>query len=147
MRLVKWYPNNHRAVNPFYGMNRFFNTSLDNWMNDDVEYTWKPSVDISEDDNSYIVSADLPGLTKKEISINVKDNLLTITGERKSAKKDKDDSYYRMERRYGTFSRSFHLPDEVLEEKITASFKNGVLTIDIPKAEVTKPKEIEIKVA
>jgi HSP20 family protein len=79
--------------------------------------------------------------------MNVKENVLTVSGNRNYEKKDENDTYYRMERGYGQFSRSFQLPDNVMENKITANFKNGVLTVCVPKSEELKPKEIAIKVS
>ena len=108
---------------------------------------WTPAIDITEDSNSFVVVADLPGLTKKDISINIKENMLTISGERKAKEKDETKNYCRTERRYGSFKRSFQLTDQVIADKISATFKDGVLTVSVPKAEEVKPKEIEIKVS
>ena len=124
-------------------MSDFFGNRLeDTELND-----WTPAVDIIEDNDNFVVIADLPGLTKKDISINIKENMLTISGERKTTAKDEDKNYCRAERRFGTFKRSFQLTDQVVASKITASFKDGVLTVNVPKAEEVKPKEIEIKVS
>ena len=108
---------------------------------------WTPAIDITEDNDAFIVVADLPGLTKKNISINIKENMLTISGERKIEKKNENKNYCRTERRDGIFKRSFQLTDQVISDKITASFKDGVLIVNVPKAEEVKPKEIEIKVS
>ena len=146
MTLVKWHPTNSVANwNSFDNLFRDFFKYADN---DNSEITnWVPSTDIEENDKSYTVTADLPGVDKKNIKINVVDNVLTLSGERHLEKTGEKDSYYRRERSSGIFKRCFRLPEEVMEDKIGAKFKNGILTIEIPKAEIVKPKEIEIKVA
>jgi len=147
MTLVRWNPIRHRMMPTVHEWDRL----MGNFFNDGFEDTeltdWSPSVDIVEDNNAFVVTADLPGLTKKDISINIKENMLTIGGERKVEKKDDNKNYCRTERRYGSFKRSFQLTDQVIADKITASFKDGVLTVSVPKAEEVKPKEIEIKVS
>ena len=147
MNLINWTPRRHmlpmvsdwdHVINDFFG-HQVDNTNLTNW---------SPAIDITEDNDTFIVTADLPGLSKKDISINIKDNLLTISGERKVVKNENDDrNYYRTERRYGSFKRSFQMTDQIIADKISASFKDGVLTVNVPKAEEVKPKEIDIKVA
>jgi HSP20 family protein len=106
---------------------------------------WYPSVDIHESDEAIIVQAELPGLKKEDISIEVKENLLTLRGERAEDKETKEENYYRRERSFGKFHRSFTLPAAVDSEKIVATYKAGVLEVKIPKPEEQKPKEIEIK--
>lgn len=108
---------------------------------------WTPAVDIREDSTSFSMQVDLPGISKKDIRVNIKDGVLTITGERSFDNKDKDDTYYRSERGYGKFNRCFRLPEEIIEDNISASFKNGVLNITVPKAEEIPAKELDIKVA
>ena len=105
-----------------------------------------PRVDISEEETSYSIKADLPGLDKKDMSISVEKGVLKIEGEKKEEVKREKGKYYHLERSYGKFSRSFYLPDEVNVEKIDAVMKNGTLELTIPKAEKVKPKSIEIKV-
>jgi HSP20 family protein len=135
-------------LSPVDEWNRFLSDFFgDMWEDTYLGRNWAPAVDIQEKDDRYVVQADLPGMSKKDIHINVKDNVLTIEGERKYEKEDKRDNYHRIERSYGTFKRCFRLPEEVQENKITAKFKDGVLTIDLPKAEEVKSKAIEIKVS
>lgn len=147
MTLIRWNPARQRMM-PMVAewdhlMNGFFSDRLE-----DTELTdWTPAIDITEDNDAFLVTADLPGLTKKDININIKENMLTISGERKTEKKDENKNYCRTERRYGAFKRSFQLTDKVIADKITASFKDGVLTVNVPKAEEVKPKEIDIKVS
>ena len=109
------------------------------------EVDWSPRVDISEKDAEYLVRADLPGLSKEEVKITLHDNVLTIRGEKKEEVKEESKNYHLCERRYGKFMRSFRLPTQVDNLKIDANFKDGVLTIALPKSEAAKPKEIEIK--
>ncbi len=108
--------------------------------------TWMPSVDISDDKDNYYLTAELPGVDKNNIKITVKDNTLTISGERKEEKEEKDKNFYRREISYGNFIRSFELPDSIDQNKIKANYKDGILKLTIPKKEEAKPKEIEIKV-
>jgi HSP20 family protein len=108
--------------------------------------TWAPRVDIYGTEDSYIVSADLPGLKKEEIGIGVKDNTLTIRGEKKFEEKSDKDNYVRLERKYGKFVRSFRLSDKVDKGKIKANYKDGVLEINIPKRQEAATKQIKVEV-
>ncbi|MBI4228522.1 MAG: Hsp20/alpha crystallin family protein [Deltaproteobacteria bacterium] len=107
---------------------------------------WSPAVDIHETDDTYVVSADLPGLNKEDIHIDVEDNTITIKGEKKFEEKVPRDKYIRVERTYGTFVRSFSLPQNVDSKKIKATFKDGILDLTLPKKEEAKPKKIAIDV-
>ena len=108
---------------------------------------WSPAVDVKETDNSFLLSADIPGLTKKDVKVSVANGKLTVSGERAFQTDQESDNYHYRERRFGTFDRSFNLPENVDEEKISASFKNGILNVTIPKHENILPKEREIKVS
>ena len=115
----------------------------------DEEYenaVWAPLTDISENKDQYILKMDLPGIEKKDVKISFSDGQLNISGERKQEKEDKDSKYHRIERSYGRYFRSFTLPAQIKEDSIDASFKDGQLTITVPKAEEAKPKELEIKI-
>ncbi|MCI0455331.1 MAG: Hsp20/alpha crystallin family protein [Candidatus Dadabacteria bacterium] len=112
-----------------------------------VKGTWAPAVDIHETDDSFVVSADLPGLNKEDIQIDLKDNTLTLMGEKKFQDKVSKDNYLRVERSYGSFFRSFTLPQNVDPEKIKAKYKEGVLEVTIPKKEEAKPKQIKVDVS
>ena len=105
---------------------------------------WSPSVDIAETDEEIAVKAELPGMTKEDVNISITDNILTLKGEKKQENEIKEENYHRVERSYGGFQRSFALPTGIQPEKVKATFKNGVLNINIPKAEEVKPKQIEI---
>ncbi len=108
---------------------------------------WSPLVDISEDDKEFVVKAELPAVRKEDVKVSVEDGVLTITGERKFEKEEKDKKFHRIERSYGSFMRSFTLPEAVKAEKVAADFKDGVLHVRLPKDENAKPKAIEIKVS
>ncbi len=105
---------------------------------------WTPSSDISENENEYTILMDIPGMEKDAIKINYQDKRITITGDRKLEEKEEDDDFIRRERYEGSFYRSFTLAETVKEDKIHASFKDGVLKLVIPKAEVVKPKTIKV---
>jgi len=105
---------------------------------------WKPLVDVYEDDHNIVFKAELPGVDKKDISVDVKDGVLTLKGERNVENESKSDGCIRRERFYGRFERSFTLPAEVNPEAIKADVKDGVLKIEVPKPEVRKPKQITV---
>lgn len=107
---------------------------------------WVPSIDLSETKDSYIVKAEIPGMEAKDIDITLQEDLLTIRGEKKQEKEEKDENYHFVERSYGSFTRSIRLPQEVKGDKIKASYKEGVLKITLPKSEEAKKKETKIKV-
>jgi len=107
---------------------------------------WAPAVDICEDKEAVKLTAELPGMRKEDVKISVEDGVLTIKGERRFGEETKKDNYYRIERSYGNFSRSFTLPPTVESDKIKASMKDGVLEMMIPKKEEAKPKEVNIDI-
>ncbi|TLY21691.1 MAG: Hsp20/alpha crystallin family protein [Nitrospirae bacterium] len=107
---------------------------------------WAPLVDIVEDDNEYLIKAELPEVKKEDVKVTVQDDVLTISGERTFEKEEKGRKYHRMERAYGSFARSFTLPEDADGEKVAAEFKNGVLKVHLPKSEKAKPKSIEVKI-
>ncbi len=123
---------------------RFFNRGT---LEDDgiAMHAIVPDVDIVEKDDAYILKAELPGVSKDDVKITLRENLLTIKGEKKKEKEEKNRNSYRSERMYGTFERTFTLPSMVRDERIQANFKDGVLTVEIPKSEEVKPKEIPVK--
>jgi HSP20 family protein len=107
---------------------------------------WLPPVDIIEDSKEYTVKVELPGLTKENVKVTVEDGVLEITGERKEEKEEKDKKHHRIERSYGSFRRSFTLPEDSSGEKVSAEFKDGVLKVHLPKDQTAKPKSVEVKV-
>lgn len=138
---------------PFYGtaslqqhLNRLFGNSVEHSAEASNLTTWAPAVDIYETEQELVVKADLPDIDPKDLDIRVENNLLTIRGERKFEKKVTEDSYLRVERAYGSFSRSFSLANTVNSEAIKADYQNGVLTLNVPKREEAKPKQIKVTV-
>ena len=143
MSLIKWNPN-RSVMSPISEWDNF----LDEFFGNSVEYKrprWIPNVDIHENKKDFTLSMDLPGLSKKEVSLNVDDNVLTIAGERSYSEKSEDAR--RVERAYGKFKRSFSLPENVNASEINASFKNGELIVSLPKTEETLSKSKEIKIS
>lgn len=116
-------------------------------LQEDMDIGWSPRLDVSETENGLEVVADLPGMEKKDIKVSLEDNLLTIQGEKKEEKESKDKQYHTIERRSGSFYRALRLPVEVEKDKVEAAFKDGVLTLRIPKSKEAKKKvaQIEIK--
>lgn len=108
---------------------------------------WMPAIDVSENENEYIVEADVPGVSKDDISLEVLDNVVSIRGERKSAKSEEDKSrgYHRVERSYGSFHRSVQIPGGFKADQVQAKFENGVLRVTLPKPEESKPRTITVQ--
>jgi HSP20 family protein len=127
-------------------VNRLFGNVLEHSGEESNLTSWAPAVDIYETEHELVVKADLPEVDPKELDIRVENNLLTIRGERKFEKKVNEDNYLRVERAYGSFSRSFSLANTVNAEAIKADYQNGVLTLTIPKREEAKPKQIKVNV-
>jgi HSP20 family protein len=109
--------------------------------------TWYPSLDVAETKNDVVVKAEVPGMDPKDIDISLSDGVLTIKGERKQEREEKEENVHLVERSYGSFTRSVQLPKEVKSDKIEASYKDGVLKVVLPKSEEAKKKEVKIKVA
>jgi HSP20 family protein len=126
-----------RLLDSFLGENLYPSEDVSN-------RTWMPAVNIRETDGAFFVEAELPGMTKDDIEITLENNMLKLSGERRFEKDTKEESYHRVERSYGSFLRTFSLPSQVSAEGVKASFKDGVLTIEIPKAEEAKPRKIAI---
>ena len=107
---------------------------------------WTPLVDLAEDDKEYLIKAELPEVKKEDVKVTVENGVLTITGERKFEKEEENKKYHRIERAYGSFMRSFTLPQDAAGDKINAEFKDGVLKVHLPKSAEAKPKSIDVKV-
>jgi HSP20 family protein len=140
-------------LEPFRGIsnlqnqfNRLFNDSSRDQAEESALTTWAPAVDIYVTRNELAVKADLRDANEKEIDVRVENNLLTIRGERKFEKSVSEENYLRVERTYGAFSRSFSLPNTVNAEAIGAEYKNGVLTVNLPKREESKPRQVKVTV-
>ena len=146
MTLVKWTP---RPMTVFDEVDNMINTVFNrDWNLEPIQSTkWNPAVDVKETDSSFLISADIPGLTKKDINIEVSDDVLSITGERIEDNVEDSDLYHYRERSKGAFTRSFHLPESVDEKKISANFKDGILNIELPKTKVIEPKSRKIKIS
>ena len=108
--------------------------------------SWSPAVDIIEDEKEFLVKAELPEVKKEDVHVSVENGVLLISGERKFEKEEKNKRYHRTERSYGSFTRSFSLPDGADASKVRAEFKDGLLRVHMPKSETAKPKQIEVKV-
>jgi HSP20 family protein len=127
-------------------VNRLFGNALDRSSEESNLTTWAPAVDIYETEHELVVKADLPEVDPKDLDIRVENNILTIRGDRKFEKKVNEDNYLRVERAFGSFSRSFSLANTVNAEAIKADYQNGVLTLTVPKREEAKPKQIKVNV-
>jgi HSP20 family protein len=108
---------------------------------------WSPEVDISEDDHEYLLKADLPEMKKDDVRVTVEDGVLSVSGERKSVKEDQKKKFHRIERSFGTFRRSFTLPEDADSTKVTAEFRDGVLKVHLPTTPIAKSKATQVKVA
>jgi len=146
--LIRWEPFRD-FVTLSDRMNRLFGEMGHGWAAEEglTAGVWNPPVDVYETGDNIVLKADLPDVNKDEVDISVHGNVLTIRGERKRAQEVKEKDFYRMERSYGTFTRSFTLPGTVDPEKIDAGFTGGVLTVTLPKREESKPKQIHVKVS
>src|SRR2546423_12114950 len=142
--IARWEP--FRGVTTLQDqINRLFNDVARTGEQSNLS-AWAPAVDIYETEQELVVKADLPDVDPKDLDIRVENNLLTIRGERKFEKKVSEENYLRVERTYGAFSRSFSLPNTVNAEAIHAEYKNGVLTVNLPKREESKPRQVKVSV-
>jgi HSP20 family protein len=145
MSITRWDPFHHLATLEDR-MNRLFETPFRGRWEDSALTAWSPAVDIYETENELILKADLPDMNEKDIDVRVENNMLTVRGERKFEQKVKEENYLRIERTYGAFSRSFSLPATVNTENIKAEYKNGVLTVELPKRAEAKPKQVKVSI-
>ncbi len=144
MAIVRWDPT--REIDTLQSeFNRLFDSFIGNGGRADVRARrWVPAMDLVETDDHLVLKADLPGVSKDAVGIEVKDNVLTVSGERRSEHEEKADGYFRVERAFGSFSRSLALPRGVDSDGIDAEFTDGVLEVRIPKPEERKPHRVEI---
>jgi HSP20 family protein len=150
--LTTWKP--FREVAPFRdfermrrNMDRLWDSFFERGVRGaDEDGEWLPYLDVAETKDEIVVKAEVPGMDAKDIDISLSDGLLTIKGEKKQEREEKKENYHLVERSYGAFTRSIRLPKEVQSDKISASYKNGVLKVTLPKSEEAKKKEIKIKV-
>jgi len=146
MNIVKW--NSWGDTDTFPGSaNRLFGGSFlpTSRFNEESAFrNWRPVVDIYDNEKNIVIKAELPGMDKKDIHVDLKDGILTLKGERSHENEVKEDNYHRKERVFGNFQRSFKLPEGLVSDKIDADYKDGVLKIEIPKPEEKKPKKITV---
>ena len=128
------------------GMSRFLDAFGARERDEATLSAWSPPVDVYEDENSYIIKAELPEVSREDVKVSLDRNVLTINGERRFENEEKRDNYHRIERRYGQFCRSFTLPPNVNPDGIGAEFKDGVLKLTLPKKEEAKPKQIQVAI-
>ena len=148
MGIVRWEPfKDLRASQDRF--NRLFNETLSRFFDEGVlgSRTWAPPVDIFETDHDVVMKAELPGADPKDVELRVEDGMLYLKGQRKFENEVKEENYHRVERAYGSFTRSFALPSSVVSDKAKAEYKDGVLTLTLPKREEAKPKTIQINVS
>lgn len=144
MALIRWEPA--REVQSIQQeMNRLFGSFFDSPSPEVAARRWIPAMDLVEGEQGYVLRADLPGLTEKDVKIEVEDRVLTVSGERSSEHEDRREGYHRIERASGSFSRSLTLPEGIDPAAIEASFQNGVLEVRIPKPAERKPTRVEVK--
>jgi HSP20 family protein len=142
--VTRWNPNANAYLNR-EPLSRLFESFFNDMQGEEVSNRgWVPPVDIQETEEGYRLQAELPGLTKEDIQITLENNVLRLTGERKFEREARKESFHRIERTYGSFSRAFALPNQVNAEGVQASFENGILTLTVPKAEQAKPRKIAI---
>jgi HSP20 family protein len=155
MSLIRWNPSHElwtfptEVLNMQREVNRMFNSFFPGGVQEESELIssrWLPAVDIVGQEDEYLVKVELPGVNKDDVKITVQDNILTIRGEKKQENETRKSNYHRVERSYGSFQRSFTVPAPVQGDKIDAAFKDGILSIRLPKAEEAKRKQIDVKV-
>lgn len=155
MAMIKQEGTENRGLSLFrpWGLDRNIRQMFDRFL--DFPKDWEfplqggelfPKVDISETPQEYTVRAEIPGMRKEDTKVSVNNNVLTLSGEKKSEARHEDKKYHRVESYYGSFQRSFVLPDAIKADKVAAAFKDGVLTVTIPKSEEAKEKTVDIKV-
>ena len=151
MAIVRWDPT--REIDTLQGeMNRLFSTFFDtptggkNGGNGGATRRWIPSMDLVETQDDFVLKADLPGMVESDVNVELENNVLTISGERKTEHEEQHEGYYRLERASGAFSRALSLPEGVDADAVTAGFDNGVLTVRIPKPAQAKPRRVKIGV-
>ncbi len=149
MAIVRWRPfedfmSVQDEMSSFF--DNFFGRRLPTKRMADSQTAWLPRVDISENEDEILVKADVPGITKEDIKITLSDNVLSISGEKKTERNEEDENYHRVERVFGSFERNFYIPKNVDAAKISAKYTDGVLAVSLPKKEEAKPKEIPVDV-
>jgi HSP20 family protein len=147
MTINRYNPFDLAPFQTFRMLDDAFNRALQHSGEPNSARPWSPAVDVLETENELILHADLPAVKLEDIDIRVEDSTLTLKGERKFEKTETERGYHRIERSYGSFSRSFALADTISPEGVKATFKDGVLTVTLPKKEIAKPRQIKVEVA
>ena len=148
MNLTKYYRTPELTTwSPFNNLRDQLNRLFDLPQSPEAFGDWSPALDAFEDKDKYVVSVEVPGLKKEDIHVTVHDGILTIAGERKAEKDINEGTVHRTERFYGKFSRSVSLPSAVKSDKVLASYKDGILTVEVPKSDEAKPRNIEVKIS
>ena len=147
--IIRWNP--YHQLGNIQRLQREMNSLFESHFENDEQATaptcdWRPPVDVYEDNERYVLTAELPGVEPSKVDVKVEHNQLTLRGDRKLEREEKKDNYLRLERAYGTFVRTFTLPESVDTTKIGAEFKNGLLHISIPKRSEVMPKQITVKI-
>jgi len=146
-RMLQLVPSRHGFLSLIPEMDlfdRFFNDlSLPSFFGE--ERVLVPAFDISEAEKEYVITGEVPGMDVEDLDVTLLDSILTVKGEKKQEKEEKDENYRRLERRYGSFERSFRIPEKVKADELEATYKDGILRLTLPKAEVDKVKKIEVK--
>ena len=145
MPIMKYTP--FSAIEDFPTGLRVFEDTVNRLFSEQAARPWSPAVDIFETENELLLKADLPGLEMKDIEIQIENSTLSLRGERKYENSSKDGGFHRVERGYGSFVRYFTLPETVDPEKVNADYKQGVLTVTLPKKELAKPRQIKVQVS
>lgn len=149
MNLIKWDP--FRELEDVSSrLNRIFGRPLGRAGQDNemlATADWMPSVDISETDAAYLIKGEIPGVRKEDVKVTLQDGLLTIQGERKQEKEEKNKKFHRVECSYGNFVRSFRVPDDADESAVKAEFKDGMLNVTLPKSAKAKPKSVDVAIS
>ncbi len=143
--ITRWDPFQNLSVLQEQ-VNRLFDNKFSQNGDSSTLSAWAPSVDVYETENELVIKADLPGTTEKDLDVRVENNMLTIGGERKFEQEVKEENYIRMERSYGSFHRTFSLPNTVDTQAIQAKYTDGVLTVALPKRAESKPKQVKVNV-
>jgi len=148
MRMMRWDPFREleslsTRLNQYFGPTMMTRRDAD----DATFAEWAPAVDIEETDKEYVMKADLPEVKKEQVKVGIEDGVLSLEGERKQEKEEKTTKFHRVERVYGKFVRRMAVPTDVDEQKVAAEFKDGVLTVHLPKSAIAKPRAVDVKVA
>lgn len=152
--IVRHYPRRQSLVNQgthLADMDSLFNEFVrpgalfGRWVGEGLRDSWVPAVDVQETEKAFVFTAELPGLGKDDVEITLEENLLTLSGARELKEIEEGETYHRIERAYGSFSRSFSLPSQVDSSGIAAAFENGILKVSVPKSEQAQPRKIQIK--